>query len=249
MAVLAKSVTIGPTTYPAGTDSATMPAAAVDAIRNPDAWVNGDVPALSSGGARATINPSDLLSPSRLAAALGLKSAAFKNVGGGSNDVAPGNVAGGNSVIYGTAEGTAAQGNDSRITGAAQKAANLSDLASAATARANLGLGGAAVLGVGTATGSVAAGDDSRITGAAQKSANLSDLASASTARTNLGLGGAAVLDVGTGSGNVAAGNAPAAAVTAAVTAAATDATEKAVAAQNAAIGAAAGLAIVLGGI
>jgi len=45
------------------------------------------------------------------------------------------------SVLYGTAAGTAAQGNDSRITGALQAANNLSDLASASTARSNLGLG------------------------------------------------------------------------------------------------------------
>jgi len=60
---------------------------------------------------------------------------------------------------------------------AAQKSANLSDLASASGARANLGLGSAALLGSAAV---------------AQTANNLSDLASASTARTNLGLGSAA---------------------------------------------------------
>lgn len=46
-------------------------------------------------------------------------------------------------VAYGTSGTTAAVGNDSRITGAAQKASNLSDLASAGTARTNLALDGA----------------------------------------------------------------------------------------------------------
>lgn len=91
-------------------------------------------------------------------------------------------------VGYGTTSTTATVGNDSRVTGAAQKASNLSDLGSVSTARTNLGLGAAALLAVGTTTGTVAAGDDSRVTGAAQKSANLSDLASAATARGNLGV-------------------------------------------------------------
>lgn len=48
---------------------------------------------------------------------------------------------------------------------------NLSDLNNIATARTNLGLGGAAVLGVGTTAGTVAAGDDSRFPTSGQKSA------------------------------------------------------------------------------
>jgi hypothetical protein len=72
---------------------------------------------------------------------------------------------------------------------------------SAAGARTNLGLGGAATLSVGTAAGTVSAGDDSRITGAAQKASNLSDLASASTARSNLGVrDGSEVVTLGGGS-------------------------------------------------
>ena len=68
----------------------------------------------------------------------------------------------------GTTSGSAAAGNDARITGALQKASNLSDVASVTGARANLGLGGAAVLNVGTTAGTVAAGDDARIVNAVE---------------------------------------------------------------------------------
>lgn len=53
------------------------------------------------------------------------------------------------------------------------RANNLSDLASASTARTNLGLGGSAVLNVGTAASTVAAGDDSRIVNAARAAKNF----------------------------------------------------------------------------
>lgn len=153
--------------------------------------------------------------------------------GGGSVD----SVSAGNSTItvggtatdptieatVGTTAGTVAAGDDSRITGAAQKSANLGDLASSSSARTNLGLGTSAVLDVPASgdagTGQVVKGTDSRLTNARTptththvesdvtglttdlaakmaKASNLSDVASASTARTNLGLGTAATKDI-----------------------------------------------------
>jgi hypothetical protein len=95
---------------------------------------------------------------------------------------------GGSALLnVGTAAGTVAAGNDSRISGAAQKSANLGDLLSPVTARVNLGLGGASILNIGTTAGTVAAGNDSRILGAAQKSANLSDM-SIPAVRANLAI-------------------------------------------------------------
>lgn len=85
----------------------------------------------------------------------------------------------------GTTAGTVAAGDDSRIIGAAQKSSNLSDLASASTARTNLGV---------TATGAD--------TTYAYRSNNLSDLNSAATALINLGVRSAQfVADVGTSGG------------------------------------------------
>jgi hypothetical protein len=76
-----------------------------------------------------------------------------------------------------------------------QRGSNLSDLASASTARTNLGLGSAA-------TTSASAYDAAGTAAAAQAASlqivnNLSDLTNSATARTNLGLGSAATASSG----------------------------------------------------
>ena len=94
---------------------------------------------------------------------------------------------------FGTTSGTVADGADSRITGAAQKSSNLSDLASPTTARTNLGLGSLATkssvdLSGADATGTMATARMPALTGAITTTAGAVATSLASNIVTNANL-------------------------------------------------------------
>lgn len=89
MAVLATAVYVDGTRYEAGT---TPPANISDEIRNPAAWVGGVAPPLTGGGyiGKPRLSSSDMVSALALRTALGLGTAAVRNVGVTPAEVAAG---------------------------------------------------------------------------------------------------------------------------------------------------------------
>jgi hypothetical protein len=115
-----------------------MPALAGDISTSSGTTATTLATVATPGTGLPTINAKGLSTSVRALVASDLPLATASSVGGVSAGTGLSVSSGALAVSYGTAAGTAAQGNDSRITGAAQTTNNLSDLASAATARANL---------------------------------------------------------------------------------------------------------------
>jgi hypothetical protein len=131
-----------------GATGATGAAGAASTVAGPTGatgptGAQGPTGATGSAGAAATIAVGTVSTLAAGATATvvnaGTSSAAVFNIG-----IPAGATGASATVVFGTTSGTSAQGNDSRIVGALQAANNLSDVASAATARTNLGLGTAA---------------------------------------------------------------------------------------------------------
>lgn len=103
---------------------------------------SGDVtiPKLNLSGVVTTDSSGTLATSAKIPVAM-LPNATATTIGAVSVSTGLSASSGALSVVYGTTATSAAVGNDARIVGAAQVANNLSDLASASTARTNLGLG------------------------------------------------------------------------------------------------------------
>ncbi|MFF7411653.1 hypothetical protein [Streptomyces lydicus] len=174
-------------------DNTTPAALVIYGPKTAGAWGSGQVLGNGGGGGGAGAllainNLSDLDSAPAARTSLGLGGAAVLNVGTGTGTVAAGDdsrltnartptshatshAANGSDPVtpaaigaYSSAAGATLEGRVTTVENTAlTKSDNLASLGSAATARTNLGLGGAATLNVGTVSGTVAAGNDSRL--------------------------------------------------------------------------------------